>query len=73
MVKLHSCFFKSYQAYALHCHQISLGEASLKKREHLGKIPYGGELKKQTKIPNFNLGILRTQGGGLDFSKMSEL
>ena len=52
-----------------------LGEPSLKKkREKLGKIPKGGRgLKIQTKIPNFNLGILKTQGGGLDFSKMSEL
>ena len=38
-----------------------------KKNENIwGKFP------KQTKIPNFNLGILKTQGGGLNFSKMSE-
>ena len=50
------------------------GAITKKKRENLGKIPKGGgRLKKQTKIPNFNLGILKTQGGGLDFSKMSEL
>ena len=40
------------------------------------KLPKGGgELKKQMEIPNFNLGIVKTQGGrrGLDFLKMSEL
>jgi len=50
------------------------GAITKKKRENLGKIPKGGGgLKKQTKIPNFNLGILKTQEGGLDFTKMSEL
>ena len=50
------------------------GGVTKKKRENLGQIPKGGGgLKKQTKIPNFNLGIVITQGGGLDFSKMSEL
>ena len=29
--------------------------------------------KSAKNIPNFNLGIFETQGGGLDFSKMSEL
>ena len=57
---------------------VVLGEPSLKKkRENLGKNPKGGGVggvkKKQTNIPNFNLGILKTQGGGLNFSKMSEL
>ena len=34
----------------------------------------GGVTKiKPGKIFNFTLGILETQGGGLDFSKMSEL
>ena len=36
-----------------------------KKREHLGEIPKWG-----VEIPNR---ILKPQGGGLDFSKMSEL
>ena len=50
------------------------GGVTKRKRENLGKIPKGGEgLKKQTEIPNFNLGIVKTQVGGLDFSKMSEL
>ena len=50
------------------------GGVTKKKRENLGKIPKGGGVeKKQTKIPNFNLGIVKTQRGGLDFSKMSEL
>ena len=51
---------------------ISLGEASLKK---IGKIwekfPKGG-LKNQTKIPNFNLGSVITQGGGVSiFQKIT--
>ena len=33
------------------------------------KFPKGGGLKKQTKIPNFNLGMLRTQGRGSRFFK----
>ena len=51
------------------------GAITKKKRKNLGKIPKGGVggKKKQTKIPNFNLGLLKTQGGCLDFSKMSEL
>ena len=50
------------------------GGVTKKKRENSGKIPKGGGgLKIQTKIPNFNLGILKTQGEGFDFSKMSEL
>ena len=41
-----------------------------KKRKNLGKIPkWGGGVKKS---PNFNLGTSKIQGGGLNFSKMSE-
>ena len=40
----------------------------------MGKFPKGGRVEKtKQKYPNFNLGIVVTQGGGLDFSKMSEL
>ena len=54
--------------------QVLRGGVTKKKREILGQIPKGGGgEKKQKKIPNFNLGIVKTQGGGLDFSKMSEL
>ena len=45
------------------------GGVTKKKRENLGKIPKGGGVKKQTKIPNFNLGMLRTQGRGSRFFK----
>ena len=51
-----------------------LGEAILKKTgKFWEKFPKGGWIEKQTEIPNFNLGIVKTQGEGLDFSKMSEL
>ena len=33
------------------------GGVTKKKQENLGKFPKGGGIKKQTKIPNFNLGI----------------
>ena len=51
--------------------QITKAEPSLKKKqENLGKIPKGGwGVKKQTKIPNFNLGILKTQGEVSIFQK----
>ena len=33
----------------------------------------GGGVKKKQKCPNFNLGHLKAEGGGLYFSKMSQL
>ena len=51
---------------------VVLGEASQKKSETiLQKFSKGGGGWK--KIPNFSLGNWETQGGGLNFSKMSEL
>ena len=48
------------------------GGVTKKKRDNFAKIPKrgGGSWKK---IPNFSLGNWETQGGGLNFSKMSEL
>ena len=46
------------------------GGVTKKKRENLGQCPKRGG-KKTQKCPNFNLGILKTEGGGLFFSKMS--
>ena len=52
----------------------NFGEASLKKTGKFGtNSQRGGGNKNQTKIPNFNLGSVITQGEGLNFSKMSEL
>ena len=52
-----------------------LGEPSLKKkRENLGKIPKGGGwVKKTDENSQFQFGNFENPGGGLDFSKMSEL
>ena len=49
------------------------GGVTKKNWKILGKFRKGGgSKKKQTKIPNFNLGIWKTEGGGLNFSEMSE-
>ena len=52
----------------------ALGEASLKKRENLGKIPKGGRgLKKTGENSRFQFRNFENPGGVLYFSKMSEL
>ena len=45
------------------------GGVTIKNGKIWEKFPKGGGLKKQTKIPNFNLGILKTQGGVSIFQK----
>ena len=51
--------------------QLRLRGAIIKKTE---KFPYGGGGNFfSQKSPNFNLGTSKIQGGGLNFSKMSEL
>ena len=47
------------------------GAITKKKRENLGKIPKGGE--KTDENSQFQFGNFENPGGGLDFSKMSEL
>ena len=40
------------------------GGVKIENRENLGQFPNrGGEGKKNQKCPNFNLGILKTEGG----------
>ena len=51
------------------------GGVKIENRENLGQNPNrGGGKKKTQKCPNFNLGHLKTEGGGGHyFSKMSQL
>ena len=56
--------------YLIHHHR---GGVKIEKRENLGQCPNrGGRGKKKQKCPNLNLGILKTEGGGHYFSKMSQ-
>ena len=49
------------------------GGVKIENRENYGQCPNrAGGGKKNQKCPNFNLGILKTEGGGLYFSKMSQ-
>ena len=41
------------------------GGVTKKKRENLGQCPNREGVKKIQKCPNFNLGILKTEGGGV--------
>ena len=51
-----------------------MGGIKIENRENLGQYPNkGGRGAKKQKCPNFNLGILKTEGGGQHFSKMSEI
>ena len=49
------------------------GAITKKKRENLGKIPKGGGVEKTDENSQFQFGNFENPGGGLDFSKMSEL
>ena len=50
------------------------GGVKIENRENLGQCPKRGWVgNKKQKCPNFNLGILKTEGGGLFFSEMSKL
>ena len=56
-------------------HDALRGGVKIENRENFGQCPNrgGGEGgKKKQKCPNFNLGILKIEGGGLYFSKMSQ-
>ena len=51
------------------------GGVKIENRENLGQCPNNrrGVVNKIQKCPNFNLGILKTEKGGLFFSEMSQL
>ena len=53
------------------------GGVIIKKRENLGQSPKkgggGGGSEKKQKSLKFKFGHLKTDGGGLNFSKMSQL
>ena len=53
--------------------QIIRGAITKKKRGNLGKIPKGGGVEKTDENSQFQFGNFENPGGGLDFSKMSEL
>ena len=54
--------------------KIVRGAITKKKRENLGKIPKGGGgVEKTDENSQFQFGNFENPGGGLDFSKMSEL
>ena len=47
------------------------GAIKIENRENLGQCPNrGGEVEKKQKCPNFNLGILKTEGGSLFFKNV---
>ena len=48
------------------------GDVTKKIGKIWGKFPKGGGLKKTDENSQFQFGVLKNRGGGLNFSKMSE-